>query len=157
MELFKDNPSDYYHAFCQMVYALNCLKAGSEFMTDTYAFDAVEPWEDAIKAILEKRQTDACADWKALAESISGCDVEDFDIDKYQKEYMEAAKDDKDDSFIGRYILAALEQKSMVTNRIYASGNLLAGVSVDFSKKGFRGIKDFRRLAREYERRQQDV
>jgi hypothetical protein len=35
----------------------------------------------------------------------------------------------------------------MVTNRIFRSGNLLAGYSVDFGEKGFRGIKDFKKLA----------
>ena len=39
-----------------------------------------------------------------------------------------------------------MKQKSMVTNRIYKSGSLLAGYSVDFWEKGFRGIKDFRKL-----------
>jgi hypothetical protein len=34
----------------------------------------------------------------------------------------------------------------MVTNRIYSSGNRLAGVSIDYDEKGFRGIKDFRML-----------
>ena len=53
----------------------------------------------------------------------------------------------------GRFTIAALAQKSMVTNRIFTSGNRLAGVSVDFNKKGFRGIRDFRKLAKEYERR----
>lgn len=156
MEIFKDNPSDYYHAFCQMVYALRCLKTDSEFLTDTYDFDKVKPWEDEIKSILEKRQINACADWKALAEKLSGFEVEDFDVEKYQREYIEAEKDRKEDSFLGRYIIAALAQKSMVTNRIFTSGNRLAGVSVDFSKKGFRGIRDFRALANEYERRHRD-
>ena len=32
------------HAFCQMVYALSCLRTGAEFETDTYAFDTVSPW-----------------------------------------------------------------------------------------------------------------
>ena len=153
MEIFKDNPSDYYSAFCQMVYALSCLKTGAEFETDTYAFDAVKPWENEIKEILEKRQTDACSDWKALAEKMSGCEVEDFDVEKYQKEYMEAENDEKDDSFLGRYIIAALGQKSMVTNRIFTSGSRLAGESVDYSKKGFRGIRDFRKLEKENIRR----
>ena len=66
-------------------------------------------------------------------------------------------KDERDDSFLGRYIIAALAQKSMVTNRIFASGNMLAGISVDFSEKGFRGIRDFRKLVKEYGRRQLDV
>ena len=35
-----------------------------------------------------------------------------------------------------------------MTNKIYRTGNLLAGYSVDFEKYGFRGIADFQRLAR---------
>ena len=31
----------------------------------------------------------------------------------------------------------------MVTNKIFRSGNLRAGVSVDFDQKGFRGMRDF--------------
>ena len=155
-EIFKDNPSDYYHAFCQMVYALSCLKTDSEFLTDIYAFDAVKPWEAEIKTILEKRQINACADWKAFAEKLSGSEVEDFDVDKYQKEYMEAGNEGKYDSFLGRYIIASLAQKSMVTNRIYKSGNPLAGESVDYNKNRFRGIEDFRTLVKEFERRHKD-
>ena len=39
-----------------------------------------------------------------------------------------------------------MAQKSMVTNRIFRSGSLLAGFSVDFGEKGFRGIRDYRKL-----------
>ena len=155
-EILKDNPSDYYHAFCQMVFAMKCLRTDAEFTTDTYDFDAVKEWEDKIKEILERRQIDSCADWKALAGKLSGCEVEDFDEAKYQKEYMEASEDEKDGTFLGRYIIAALAQKSMVTNRIFTSGNHLAGVSVDFNKKGFRGIRDYQKLVAEYGRRQLD-
>ena len=56
-------------------------------------------------------------------------------------------KDEKDDTFLGRFFLAALAQKSLVTNKIFISGSLLAGFSIDFEKKGFKGIKDFRILA----------
>ena len=155
-EILKDNPSDYYHAFCQMVFGLECLRADFEFRTDIYDFEAVKPCEDEIKEILEKRQTDASADWKALAEKMSGCEIPDFDMERYQREYSQAAKDAKDDTFLGRFILAALEQKSMVTNRIYLSGNLLAGISIDFASKGFRGIRDFRILLEEDERRRKN-
>ena len=34
----------------------------------------------------------------------------------------------------------------MVTNRIFSSGNTLAGVSVDYLEKGFKGIKDYMNL-----------
>lgn len=150
-EILKDNPSDYYHAFCQMVFGLECLRADFEFQTNVYDFEAVTPWEDEIRRILEKRQTDASADWKALAEKLSGRPVEDFDMEKYQEEYMSAAEDCKDSTFLGKYILAALAQKSMVTNRIFVSGSMLAGVSVDFNANGFRGIRDFRKLIKEQE------
>ena len=146
-EIVKDNPSDYFHAFCQMVYALKCLREGHPFETDRYDAEAVWQYRKDIFNILTKRQTDACADWKALAEKISGFSVEEFDIEKYQREYMDADKADKDETFLGKFFIAAMAQKSIVTNRIFTSGNLLAGFSVDFRKKGFAGIKDFRKLA----------
>ena len=146
-EIIKDNPSDYLHAFCQMVYALKCLKSGKPFETERYDAEAIWPYKDDIIHILTKRQTDACSDWKALAEKISGCSVEDFDIEKYQKEYMDADESSRDETFLGQFFIAAMAQKSMVTNRIFTSGSLIAGFSIDFREKGFAGVKDFRKLA----------
>ena len=37
-----------------------------------------------------------------------------------------------------------MAQKSMVTNKIFTSGSLLAGYSIDFSERGFAGIKDYK-------------
>ena len=146
-EIVKDNPSDYYYAFCQMVYALKYLRGlVPAFETGCYDTEAVTPLEAEIRTILAKRQIDACADWKALGEALSGQPVEDFVLDRYQAEYLQAGEAEKDGTFLGRFFLAAMAQKSMVTNKIFRSGNLLAGISVNFSEKGFRGIRDFIRL-----------
>lgn len=146
-EIVKDNPSDYFHAFCQMVAALKYLRGvKGTFEAGNYDTDAVKPWSGRIKEILEKRQPDSSEDWKALGAELSGQIPEDFDIEKYQREYTDAADEDKDKTFLGEFIIAAMAQKSMVTNRIYKSGNMLAGVSADYSVKGFRGIGDFRKL-----------
>ena len=146
-EIVKDNPAEYWQAFCQMVCALQYLRGDREvFETGVYAYDTVKPWEDEIRAILEKRQTDACGDWQALGGKIAGQDIPDLDVEKLQTEYMAAAPEDRDGTFLGAFFLAALAQKSMVTNKIFSSGNLLAGWSVDFSKEGFRGIGDFWKL-----------
>lgn len=145
--IVKDNPSDYYQAFCQMVYAMKYLRGNyTEFQKDTYDEDAVSPWKDEIMAILTKQQIIASKDWKSFGEKLSGQTIEDFDIVKYEQEYIKADRNKKDDTFLGRFILAALSQKSMVTNKIYKSKNLLAGYSVDFSKYGFKGIRDFKQL-----------
>ena len=157
-EIVKDNPSDYYNAFCQMVYALKYLRGVNErFEVRTYDTDAVKPWHDRITEILQKRQLDSCEDWKALGAELSGKQPEDFDIEKYQQEYMDAQEENKDETFIGKFVLAALAQKSMVTNRIYSSGSMLAGMSADYSRKGFRGIKDFRKLVEERTRETLDL
>ena len=146
-EIVKDNPSDYYYAFCQMVYALKYLRGlVPAFETGCYDTEAVTPLEAEIRTILAKRQIDACADWKALGEALSGQPVEDFVLDRYQAEYLQAGDAEKDGTFLGRFFLAAMAQKSMVTNKIFRSGNLLAGISVNFTEKGFRGIRDFIRL-----------
>ena len=146
-EIVKDNPSDYKHAFCQMIYAMKYLRGGDGvFECGQYDFDAIADIEDEIEQILHKRQTDASADWKALGEKLSGREIEAFDLDRYQEEYKNASDDDKDKTFLGQFILAALAQKSMVTNRIFSSGNKLAGYSIDDRKKARKGIKAYRKL-----------
>ena len=146
-ECVKDNPADYYRAFCQMIYALKYLRAGEDaFQLDTYDEAAAAPYEEEIRAILEKRQLSASQDWKAFGEKLSGSSIEAFDLGRWQAQYRAAA--DKDATFLGRFILAALAQKSMVTNRIFASGNLVAGFSVNLKEKGFKGLRDFSALIR---------
>ena len=39
----------------------------------------------------------------------------------------------------------------MVTNKIYSSGSRLAGYSIDYGDKGFKGIRAFKSLVREEE------
>ena len=147
IEIVKDNPAEYWQAFCQMVCALQYLRGAREtFETDVYAYDTVEPLKDEIRAILEKRQPDACADWQALGEKLSGCEMPDLDLERLENEYVSAAPEEKDGTLLGAFFLAALAQKSMVTNKIFRTGNLLAGWSVDFRKEGFRGIGDFWKL-----------
>ena len=130
-EIVKDNPSDYLRAFTQMVFALRYLRGDvPEFTKETYDTATVLPWVKEIKSILVKRQLDASPDWKALGEKMSGCEIESFDLEKYQEEFMSAPQSERDDTFIGKFVLAAMAHKAMVTNRIYSTGNKLAGISV---------------------------
>ena len=146
-EVVKDNPSDYLRAFAQMVYAMQYLRGDHErFISDTYAWEAMAPYREEIERIIKQRQLNSSEDWKALGERLFGQTIAPFDIKRYQQEYIDAALDEKDDTFLGRFFIAALAQKSMVTNRIFLSGSKLAGYSVDYQKKGFRGIRDFRKL-----------
>ena len=145
----KDNPSDYYRAFCQMVYALKYLRGDAEsFLPGTYDESSVAPYEAELHRILTVRRPDASEDWKALGERLSGQSIEDFDVAKYQQEYLDAAPEEKDATFLGGYFLAAMAHKSMVTHRIFESGSLLAGFSVDYRQGGFRGNRDFKPLAK---------
>ena len=141
----KDNPSDYLHAFCQMIYAMKYLRGETEtFEKNRYDFEAIRKWNDRIYAILKKRQLDASKEWKALGEELSGKIILPFDLHVYQEEYKNAAKGGKDQTALGRFGIAAMMQKSMVTNAVFQSGNMLAGFSVDYLKHGPKGIKDYR-------------
>lgn len=152
-EIIKDNPSDYYHAFCQMVYAMKYLRGvHGDFETGRYDTEAVSPWEQKIREILGKRQLDACSDWKAFGETLSGESIPEFDVTCYQDEYLQAGRQNQDDTFLGQFILAAMSQKSMVTNKIFMSKNMLEGFSVDYEKMGFRGIRDFVKLVESAQR-----
>lgn len=151
-EIVKDNPHDYMCAFTQMVYALKYLRGGYEtFETDKYDTEAVAPWESEIEAILTKRQLDSCADWKAFGKKLSGYKVEDFDLDKYRNEYVSAeSESEKDSTFLGKFFIAALAQKSMVTAKIFRSGNMLVGFSLDYNGNSKIGIKDYMALIRHH-------
>ncbi|MBR3279179.1 MAG: hypothetical protein IKG01_09835 [Lachnospiraceae bacterium] len=154
-ECLKDNPSDYRKAFCQMIYAMKYLRGHIDvFETRKYDEEAIVPHEERIMAILTARRPDASEDWKAFGEELSGRDIPDFDVSAYAEEYKNSSPEDRDDTFLGRFIIAALSQKSMVTNKIYTSGNLLAGFSVEYSKHGFRGIRDYMKLVKESKRQQ---
>lgn len=146
-ECLKDNPTEYYKAFCQMIYAMKYLKGESDiFEKDTYDEEAVAPYKDRIMSIITKKQLDASADWKAFGEELSGNVIPDFDDLRYAEEYKAADKASADNTFLGRFIIAAMAQKSMVTHEIYKSGNMLAGFSIDYNKKGFGGIRDYLKL-----------
>lgn len=143
----KNNPEDYYHAFCQMIYAMKFLRGEiTEFKKDTYAEEPAADWKDEIMSMLKTRQYDHDKEWKEMCTRITGNTVDPFDISKYQNEYLNAAVAQKDDTVLGRFFIAAMKQKSMVTHHIYESGNKLAGISIDFNKTGFKGIDDFRKL-----------
>ena len=144
--IYKDNPEDYYHAFCQMIYAMTYLRGGAgAFETGVYATDIAKPYEAEIRWIIEKRQLDACTDWKVFGEKLSGQEIPDFSVDTFRSEYESASAEKKDDTGFGRFILAALAQKSMITNRIYRSGSLLAGYSMEYDGTNV-GIKDYLKL-----------
>lgn len=146
-EILKDNPSDHLHAFAQMVYALKYLKGDYEnFERERYDWEGISSYRGQIDAIFAKRQPDDSADWKALGEEISGMEIPAFDINKYKDEYKSAGPDQKDETYIGKFIMAALAQKSMVTGQIFNSGNPLAGISVDPDKNGLKGIPAYFKL-----------
>ncbi len=148
-EIVKDNPADYHNAFCQMIHAMKYLRGAHEtFERGHYDTEAAAPYEKELQEILNKRQLDASADWKALGEKLSGHEIEPFDLEKYQEEYMSAGEDAKGDTFLGKFIRAAMAQKSMVTTAIHQSGSKLAGYSVEYDKGRRRGIKDYRVLLR---------
>ncbi len=147
-QCIKDNPSDYRKAFCQMIFAMKYLRGVTDtFTTGVYDEDAIAPYSEKITEILTKRQLDASEDWKKFGEELTGKAIPDFDVNTYAEEYKNA--EDKDSTGLGRFILAALSQKSMVTNKIFTSGNILAGFSIDYKKKGFGGIRDYMKLVRE--------
>lgn len=144
--ILKDNPTEYYQAFCQMVYAMKCLRGeNGPFAVDTYDTETVAPYEETIRGILEKRQPAAGAieDWRVFGKQLSGYAPGDFDLDVHVQEYLDAPDNAKDETYLGKFILAALAQKGMVVNRVWSSGNPLAGRSIDYDENGFAGVKDF--------------
>ena len=145
-EIIKDNQSDFYFAFSQMVEALKYLKGTTKsFELNRYA--PLPKYEKRIRSIFAIRQLNDEKEWKKFAEDLSGTKLKDFSIETYQEEYINA-KDVKETNF-SNFIIHALKQKSMVTNRIYKSKNLLAGYSVEYNGGSLKGLKDYWQLLEE--------
>ena len=148
--ILKDNPSEYYNAFCQMICAMKFLRGETEvFEKDRFETDAAAHYEEEIKAILNKRQLDSCADWKAFGEKLSGGEIPDFNLDRYLQEYKDAPEQDKPGTFLGRFIDAALAQKNMVTQAVYSSGSLMAGNPEEGKKRPFQWFFDLVKISKE--------
>lgn len=124
----KDNPSDYYHAFCQMIYAMKYLRGEIDsFETNRYYTDLGDRLTEEVNRIINIRRTDASEDWKALGESLSGESIDPFELTRYNEEYKNAPAGGRDETFLGRFIAAAIKQKNMVSAEILNSGSMLAG------------------------------
>ncbi len=127
-EIIKDNPSDYIHAFAQMIYAMKVIRKGVEpFRLDTYDMDAIEPYMGRLKKIIEKRRPIVSGDWKNFGEELSGEEIEEFVVDQYFDEYTSAQ--DKSETFLGKFTDGAILHKGMVIDAIYKSGSKIAGYS----------------------------
>ena len=124
--LTKDNPSDYWHAFRQIVYAMKYLRGEiPQFEPNTYADEEVAPWKERIDQIIRKRVLVNSEGWKALGEELSGRVIPDYDQAHHSQEYLES--DDKETTFLGRYFAATRGQKQMVSAEINKAGISLAG------------------------------
>ena len=104
------------------------------FETDKYDVPEVAPYELRIRQIIKKRQILASEDWKRFGEELSGEEICDFDVNRYQSEYLIADASSKEDTFLGRFIEGAIAHKAMVSNEIMSSGNILAGFVKVFIK-----------------------
>ena len=156
-EVIKDNPSDYYQAFCQIIYAMKYLRGVyPDFETAHYDTEAVSAWEDEIRQIIGTRRLSAAEAWKAFGEKLSGCPIDDFDLEKYTAEYTGAPIEEREETFLGRFFDAAIAQKRMVTYQIYSSGNDLAGRSLAFHLRWYQRIPGLRTSAKKHKGEQRD-
>ena len=120
-EIIKDNPADYMKAFTQMIYAMKFIRGeNGSFETDAYDTESVSRWHDRIDAIIRKRQLIASDDWKAFGRELSGQDIDDFETGRYFEEYTSAAKENRDDTFLGRFTRGALEHKTLTLKQCVA-------------------------------------
>lgn len=142
-QITKDNPSDFYHAFTQMVYALKYLKGvNKKFKLNEY--DSLNKYKNKVKCIINTRKLDLSKEWETFAKELSKHQLKNFDVKTYTDEYLKSK--DKNKTPFASFIYHALKQKSMVTNRIYRSKNKLAGYSVEYNGKGLGGLKDYWKL-----------
>lgn len=141
--IIKDNPSDYFNAFAQMVEALRFLKDEKDsFSLNSY--DPLDKYKEKLKTILHTRKESLEEEWKQFAYELSKVKIDEFNVDLYANEYIKTKN--KEETLFNNFIYHALKQKSMVVNRIYKSNNHLAGYSIEYNGGSFVGLKDYWKL-----------
>lgn len=126
-EIKKVNCEDFLKAFCQMVYALKCIKENKEFEIEKYD-KLSENNERIIKKILITKNHDQSGTWKKFISEIKDKDDKslevpvDYNSDIWLNEYK---KNPLDESSYYKFNKAAVDHLNFVLGELYINNVFL--------------------------------
>lgn len=143
----KDNPRSFYLALSQMVHVLRYLHGEiGAFERETYEDEILAPYAADVEALLNTRTLDEGPLWQRLTDEIVGRQTPAFDRAPLDREYLACSAKAREQTMLGRFFRHAMAQKSLVTNRVWKSGNRLCGRSIEMGEGLFGVLADYRAL-----------
>lgn len=116
--IIKNNPEEFLLAFCQLVYAMNCIREQLYFRRNVYAHIDAELEADlrAVWSNEEYKASEAAGLWKPLIDKFypgeGSAYLSDFDKDEWKKEAEDAAEKEKTHYYYFNY--SAVQHKRFV-------------------------------------------
>lgn len=117
----KNNPSDFYKAFAQMIYALKCIRSSKEFSLDQYdSMQDYQQYEADYQSALTAPQTDASLSWLNLSKKVMGKMPYTYDRNYFTNEFLEAQ--DRSQTLYYKFSVAARDHYLLVEDYLKQYG-----------------------------------
>ncbi|WP_131009589.1 DUF6765 family protein, partial [Clostridioides difficile] len=98
VKIEKNNQDDFFKAFCQMVYALKCIKNGNDFSINQYD-NLTENQKTEVTKVITTRKDDQSEAWKKAIKALGYNSLENFDKNKWKNEFIKSANKEKTDYY----------------------------------------------------------
>ncbi|MBY2478638.1 hypothetical protein KWV16_17350 [Clostridioides difficile] len=113
VKIEKNNQDGFFKAFCQMVYALKCIKNRTEFSINQYD-KLTSQQETEVKKVIATRKDDQSDAWKKAIQALGYSSLDKFDKNKWKNEFEKSSNKEKTDYYY--FNLVAKKHVDYVTN-----------------------------------------
>ncbi|HBF0841521.1 DUF6765 family protein [Clostridioides difficile] len=131
VKIEKNNQDDFFKAFCQMVYALKCIKNGNDFSINKYD-NLTENQKTEVKKVIATRKDDQSEAWKKAINALGYNSLENFDKNKWKNEFIKSTNKEKTDYYY--FNLVAKKHVDYVTDFLEEKRLSLEEMSSEYCK-----------------------
>lgn len=131
VKIEKNNQDDFFKAFCQMVYALKCIKNGNDFSINQYD-NLTENQKTEVTKVIATRKDDQSEAWKKAINALGYNSLENFDKNKWKNEFIKSTNKEKTDYYY--FNLVAKKHVDYVTDFLEEKRLSLEEMSSEYCK-----------------------
>lgn len=120
VKIQKNNQDNFFKAFCQMVYALKCIKNGTDFSLNQYE-SLTENQKTEVTKVIITRKDDQSDAWEKAIKALGYSSLDKFDKNKWKNEFIKSSNKEKTDYYYFNlvakkhvdYVIDFLEEKEV--------------------------------------------
>ncbi|TQX30411.1 DUF6765 family protein [Clostridioides difficile] len=94
VKIQKNNQDNFFKAFCQMVYALKCIKNGTDFSLNQYE-SLTENQKTEVTKVITTRKDDQSDAWEKAIKALGYSSLDKFDKNKWKNEFEKSSNKKK--------------------------------------------------------------